>query len=65
MKDSKRTIFSWCPVCMIHTYHDLRGSNWHCTHEDHEHLLQKRNDPWIEKYKTERKLELSRAASTS
>ena len=43
--------FSWCPVCMIHTYHARTENGWKCVHENHEHYLRERTDPYIEKYR--------------
>lgn len=50
---AKKTKFLWCPVCMVHTYHKRGDQGWHCIDEHHQELLQKRDDPWIEKYRTQ------------
>jgi len=43
--------FSWCPVCMIHTYHAKENGEWVCINPDHEALLRHRTDPWIKEYR--------------
>ena len=43
--------FSWCPVCMIHTYHQKTKNGWECINQDHQALLRFRTDPWIEDYR--------------
>lgn len=43
--------FSWCPVCMIHTYHQNAKGDWRCLNPDHQALLRYRTDPWIEAYR--------------
>ena len=43
--------FSWCPVCMIHTYHQQTKDSWTCTNDDHKAMLRFRTDPWIENYR--------------
>lgn len=52
---TRKNKFLWCPVCMVHTYHDKGERGWTCLNEDHDHLLRKRRDPWIEKYRTRNK----------
>lgn len=47
--------FLWCPVCMVHTYHDRGKKGWVCLNEGHQRLLKNRRDPWIEKYKQEKR----------
>lgn len=54
MKKKSETKFSWCPVCMIHTYHQKAKGDWHCLNPDHQALLHYRNDPWIEDYRKAR-----------
>lgn len=59
MKKKSDQKFSWCPVCMIHTYHQKSQSRWQCLNPDHQALLRFRTDPWIEQYrqtKTERRV---------
>jgi hypothetical protein len=46
--------FSWCPVCMIHTYHQKSKKDWECVNDDHLALLRFRTDPWIEQYRKAR-----------
>jgi len=43
--------FSWCPVCMVHTYHKKVRGKWICTDWNHEDFLRLRTDPWIEEYR--------------
>ena len=54
MKETAQTKFSWCPVCMIHTYHQKTEKDWECTNADHQALLRFRTDPWIEQYRKSR-----------
>ena len=54
MKKTAQTKFSWCPVCMIHTYHQKAKGDWHCLNPDHQALLHYRTDPWIEDYRKAR-----------
>jgi len=51
MKNNKETKFSWCPVCMVHTYHKKVRGRWKCTDWSHEDFLRFRTDPWIEEYR--------------
>lgn len=51
MKKKPDKKFSWCPVCMIHTYHQRVEREWHCINPDHQALLLYRTDPWIENYR--------------
>ena len=51
MKKKSDQKFSWCPVCMIHTYHKKDKGEWHCVNPDHQALLRYRTDPWIEEYR--------------
>lgn len=53
---SKKMKFLWCPVCMVHTYHQESEDGWMCVNEDHDQFLQKRTDPWIEKYRASDKM---------
>lgn len=50
---ARKTKFLWCPVCMVHTYHEKGDRGWHCIDESHDELLQRRDDPWIEKYRSQ------------
>ena len=54
MKDKEHTKFSWCPVCMVHTYHRKSKLAWECLGDHHHSYLKLRKDPWIEDYKKER-----------
>jgi ribosomal protein L37AE/L43A len=54
MKESERIKFSWCPVCMVHTYHRLEKGEWQCLEKDHQYYLKYRTDPWIEEYRRSR-----------
>lgn len=47
--------FLWCPVCMVHTYHERGKDCWVCLNEGHQRLLKNRRDPWIEEYKKNKK----------
>jgi hypothetical protein len=51
MKKKKSKKFSWCPVCMVHTYHKKEKGIWRCTDWNHEDFLRFRSDPWIEEYR--------------
>jgi len=51
MKKNADLKFSWCPVCMIHTYHHKTRQGWECANPDHQALLRLRTDPWIEEYR--------------
>ena len=51
MKKDPEKKFSWCPVCMIHTYHKRTSHGWECINPDHQALLRFRTDPWIEEYR--------------
>jgi hypothetical protein len=51
MDHTKHKKFSWCPVCMVHTYHQKEQGKWVCTDKNHEDFLQYRTDPWIEQYR--------------
>ena len=51
MKKQAENKFSWCPVCMVHTYHKNQAGKWVCTEPHHEDLLRYRTDPWIEEYR--------------
>ncbi len=51
MKTQPEQKFSWCPVCMIHTYHQKAKKDWECLNQDHQALLRFRTDPWIEQYR--------------
>jgi len=55
-KMSKKMKFLWCPVCMVHTYHQESEDGWLCVNEDHDQFLQKRTDLWIEKYRASDKM---------
>lgn len=50
-KTEKQSKFSWCPVCMVHTYHLKSRGEWDCLNEDHQIFLRLRKDPWIEQYR--------------
>ena len=50
-KKEEELKFSWCPVCMVHTYHKQVRGKWHCTDWNHEDFLRLRTDPWIEEYR--------------
>ena len=54
MKKNSDKKFSWCPVCMIHTYHRKNRHGWECLNPDHQALLRFRTDPWIEEYRREK-----------
>jgi len=54
MKKKSDQKFSWCPVCMIHTYHHREKGEWQCVNSDHQALLRLRTDPWIEEYRQAR-----------
>jgi hypothetical protein len=51
MNKKAKQKFSWCPVCMIHTYHQKQNKDWACVNQDHQALLRFRTDPWIEEYR--------------
>ena len=51
MKNNSKKKFSWCPVCMIHTYQYKKKSEWACLNPDHQALLRHRTDPWIKAYR--------------
>ena len=51
MKKEKTTKFSWCPVCMVHTYHIKKKGTWVCNEKNHQDFLRFRTDPWIEEYR--------------
>lgn len=51
MKKTNSRKFSWCPVCMVHTYHKKEGGHWVCTDWNHDSFLRYRTDPWIEEYR--------------
>lgn len=51
MNNQPRKKFSWCPVCMIHTYYVWNNREWKCVNEDHDMLLRLRKDPWIQEYR--------------
>ena len=55
MKKKLKTKFSWCPVCMVHTYHKRKGRKWICTDWNHEDFLRLRTDPWIKEYREQQK----------
>jgi hypothetical protein len=63
MSEDKTTKFSWCPVCMVHTYHEKRGKRWACRGEHHQRYYQQRTDPWIQQYKKEQQEQISLAGS--
>jgi len=54
MKKTDTSKFSWCPVCMVHTYHKNKGGKWECMDQSHEDFLRFRTDPWIEEYRRSR-----------
>ena len=51
VKKKPKTKFSWCPVCMVHTYHKKINGKWCCTDWNHDDFLRFRNDPWIDDYR--------------
>ncbi len=51
MNKEEERRFSWCPVCMVHTYHKKVGGKWVCTDWNHEDFLRLRTDPWIKEYR--------------
>ncbi len=51
MKKTNQSRFSWCPVCMVHTYHKKEQGKWECMDQNHEDFLRFRTDPWIEEYR--------------
>jgi len=51
-KPKEQTKFSWCPVCMVHTYYKKEAGEWACSNEDHAIFLRLRDDPWIEEYRS-------------
>lgn len=51
MKEKEERKFSWCPVCMVHTYHKKVGGQWVCTDWNHDDFLRFRTDPWIQEYR--------------
>jgi hypothetical protein len=51
MKKEEELKFSWCPVCMVHTYHKKEHGKWRCTDWNHKDFLRFRTDPWIEEYR--------------
>ena len=55
MKKNKQIKFSWCPVCMVHTYYQKEKEAWTCSNKDHQAYLHFRTDPWIEEYRQENK----------
>ena len=61
MNRNPSTKFSWCPVCMIHTYHERAEGGWKCRGENHQLYYRERTDPWIQKYKEEQNRKLSPA----
>ncbi len=50
-KNEENLKFSWCPVCMVHTYHKKERGKWRCTDWNHEDFLRLRTDHWIEEYR--------------
>lgn len=60
MKTQKKTKFSWCPVCMVQTYHRRKHRGWECSSDDHQTFLRLRKDPWIEDYRNQ--IDLIRAS---
>ena len=54
MKNNSKKKFSWCPVCMIHTYQYKKKMEWACLNPDHQALLRHRTDPWIKEYRQAR-----------
>lgn len=64
MNKHPKNKFSWCPVCMIHTYHVWNHQEWQCLNEDHELFLKYRQDPWIEEYRQQRQEALSVSQQT-
>jgi len=54
MKKTETSKFSWCPVCMVHTYFRKVGQGWECLNKDHQAFLRFRTDPWIEQYRQEK-----------
>jgi hypothetical protein len=63
MSEDKTTKFSWCPVCMVHTYHEKRDKGWACRGEHHQLYYRKRTDPWIRQYKKKQQEQVSLAGS--
>jgi hypothetical protein len=55
MKADQYKKFSWCPVCMVHTYHRRQGGQWKCLEKDHALFLKYRTDPYIEKFRRSQK----------
>ena len=51
MNKKEKRRFSWCPVCMVHTYHKKENGKWTCTDWNHEDFLRYRTDPWIDEYR--------------
>jgi len=51
MNKNENNKFSWCPVCMVHTYHQKEKGKWICTEKNHEDFLRYRTDPWIKEYR--------------
>ena len=51
MSKKEKRRFSWCPVCMVHTYHKKEKGKWICTDWNHEDFLRYRTDPWIDEYR--------------
>ena len=60
-KPQTKTKFLWCPVCMVHTYHNRAGGQWACSNEDHPIFLRLRDDPWIEEYRENKAASISQA----
>jgi len=57
-KKKEELKFSWCPVCMVHTYHKKVRGKWLCTDWNHEDFLRLRTDPWIEEYRKSQSVSL-------
>ena len=39
MKKNRQIKFSWCPVCMVHTYHQKEKEAWACRNKEHQAYL--------------------------